>query len=87
MPTAYCLLLTADCVLSSQPFPGTCRLHLQSIVDPVEIVEQPGHRGDLDDLSLVVVRAQALEKIVVDGVRIEGELPGPGQRRLFRFTE
>jgi hypothetical protein len=60
---------------------------VQSVIHAIEIVEQAGHRGNLDDLSFIVVLAQTREHRIVDFVRIERELLRIRQRRLFFLIE
>jgi hypothetical protein len=39
---------------------------VQCVVHAVEVVEDTGHRRDLDDLSFIVVLPEALEQVIAD---------------------
>ena len=74
-------------IFASKPFARFRRLHLQRVVHPVEVIEQPRHCGDLDDLSFVVMLAQPGEQRVIDSMRVDRELLRVRERRLFFVVE
>ena len=60
------------------------RLHVQRVVEAVEVVEQSDRRQQFDDLAFVVVLAQLLPELVVDAIGIERRTLGQFEWRLFR---
>jgi hypothetical protein len=60
---------------------------VQCVVHPIEVVEQTGHGRDLDDLSLIVMRAQSGEQLLADLVRVERQLLCIRQRGLLGIAE
>ena len=60
---------------------------MERVVDTVEIVEQAGHRRNLDDLSVVEVSAEPLEERLVDSMRIERQLPRISEGGLLLLVE
>ncbi|MBW3672371.1 MAG: hypothetical protein KY432_11955 [Acidobacteria bacterium] len=49
-------------------------MHLQCVVDAVEVIEETGRGRDLDDLSFIVMLPQSIEQCVVDQMCIERKL-------------
>ena len=62
---------------------GLGRLHLQRIVEAVEIVEEADGAEQFDDLALGIEAAQLGELLVADGVGVARDGLGEAQRGLF----
>jgi hypothetical protein len=60
---------------------------VQCVVHPIEVVEQTGHRRDLDDFPFIVMRAQPREQTLADQMRIECQLLRVRQRCFLSFAE
>jgi len=48
------------------------RLHLQRIIEAIEIIKQPNRRQQFHDLAFIKMLAQLGPKLVVHGVRVAG---------------
>ena len=62
---------------------GQGDVHVQGVVEPVEIVEQADDRGDLDDLRLAEMPAQLGEEVVRDLAAAVGHRVRQEQGRLL----
>ncbi|MGZ3638333.1 MAG: hypothetical protein ACXVCX_10925, partial [Ktedonobacterales bacterium] len=67
--------------------PWLRNINLQRIIEPVEIIEQPNDRRQLDNLPLVEVFAQIRPDIFIHPARIRRHALGQGQRRAFDGRE
>jgi len=74
-------------IFSSKSLARFRRHHLQRVIHTIEVVEQPRHCRNLDDLSFVVVPAKAREQRVVDAEGIDRQLLRVGQRRFLFLIE
>ena len=69
---------------SAAAFAGFGRLHLQRIVEAVEVVEQPDRAEQLDDFAFGVEAAQLGELLVGDRVSVAGDGFSQAQALPFR---
>jgi hypothetical protein len=79
--------LTHSRILASKTFTRFRRHHLQRVIHTIEVIEQSGHRRDLDDLAFVVLPAKPREERVVDAIGVDGQLLRVCERRLFLLIE
>lgn len=64
-----------------------CGLHLERIVEPVEIVEQPDRGSKFNYLTFVEVSLEISPEFFVNIVGVERDTLGEAQRDLFFFGE
>ena len=74
-------------IFSSKSLARFRRHHLQRVIHTIEVIEQPRHRRDLDDLPFVVMPAKAREQRVVDAEGVDRQLLRVGQRRFLLLVE
>src|SRR5438105_6114525 len=72
---------------SVDPFPRLCRLDCESLVDPVEVVEEADDGGDLEDFPLVEICRKLAKGFFRDLVRVAGHLEPESQGRLLILLE
>jgi len=63
------------------------RLHLQRVIEAVEVVEQPDGGTELDNLALIKISPQFVEKPVVHLIGIKRQTVGKPQCSLVRWRE
>lgn len=68
-------------------FAGFGRLHLEGVVEAVEVVEETDGGHELDDLALVVEIAEPVDEFVGDVIGVEGHLLGERERGLLGMRE
>src|SRR5689334_19614653 len=62
-------------------------LHLQRVIEPVEIVEQPDGCQQLNDLAFIKMPAQLAPELVVDRVSVAGDALRQAEGSLLLLRE
>ena len=60
------------CGLVSEPLKLLCRLHLQRVIEAIEIIKQPDGGKKLHNFAFVKMPAQFIPKLLVNGMSIAG---------------
>jgi hypothetical protein len=63
------------------------RLHLQRIIEPIEVVEQSGGHCEFNNLSFVEMVAQLCPELLIDVVGIESDAFSKAQRDFLLLGE
>ncbi len=58
--------------LQCQPIKLLCRLHLQRVIEAIEIIKQPDSGKQLHNFAFVKMLAQFIPKLVVNGMSVAG---------------
>ena len=67
--------------------PLLSRLHLERVVEAIEVIEQPDGAHQLHDFAFIEVSAHVGPELVVDSVSVAGNALGQAQRDLLFFRE